>query len=73
MKIRLLTLIMGAFLLTAACSNGGKLGKNSNEEILAKYQTCADSEPTGTYAMTCNNIVKECERRKSKGANVCRI
>lgn len=71
--MKLFLSVLLALVFTAACGNGGKLGKYSNEEILAKYRTCSESEPTGTYAITCSNIIKECERRKNKGRNVCRI
>lgn len=71
--MKLFLCVLLALIVTAACSNGGKLGKYSNEEILAKYKTCSESEPSGTYAITCSNIIKECERRKRNGKNVCRM
>lgn len=60
-------------LLISACSTGGKLGKQSNQELMQKYQVCSESEPTGTYAITCGNIVKECKRRKGNDNNACRL
>lgn len=74
MVVKFITSSFAILFLLAGCGNaGGKLGKNTNEDILEKYQNCTLSEPSGTYAMTCENVVKECKRRKTEGNNACKL
>lgn len=57
-------------LLLAACEGG--LRGISNSELEAKSDECIQREPTSPGKVTaCENIRKECERRRSEGIFAC--
>lgn len=70
MLIRLITL--GAMILFLAACGGGKLAGLENSEIAAKRDECIQQNPTSPGRVTaCENIRKECERRRKEGNYAC--
>ena len=64
-----LTLLTSAFFLQA-CE--GKMQKMSNQELVEKRAECVRSNPTSPGRVTaCENIRKECERRRKEGNYAC--
>ena len=50
----------------------GKLAGLDNQEIAAKRDACIRNEPTSPGRVTaCENIRKECERRRKEGNYAC--
>ena len=57
------------FMLTAC--DGGMKGL-SNQELVAKNDECVQGNPTSPGKVTaCENIKKECERRRKEGNYAC--
>ena len=64
-----LILFLAVFVL-AACE--GKMQKLSNQELVAKNDECIQRNPTSPGKVTaCENIRKECERRRKEGNYAC--
>ncbi|SMF24739.1 hypothetical protein SAMN02745866_01622 [Alteromonadaceae bacterium Bs31] len=56
--------------LLLACE--GKMQKMSNQELAAKNDECVQKNPTSPGKVTaCENIRKECERRRKEGNFAC--
>lgn len=66
------TLTLSAFcVLLAACGNS-KMRNMSNAELVAKHDECLRANPTAPGKVTaCENIRKECERRREDGNYAC--
>lgn len=63
------TLAIAAFV--SACG-AGKLGGLENSELAAKRDECVRHNPTSPGRVTaCENIRKECERRRKEGNYAC--
>lgn len=57
--------------LLGACGSGG-LGGLENAELAAKRDECVRNNPTSPGRVTaCENIRKECERRREDGNYAC--
>ncbi len=64
-----LSLIL-SIVLVVACE--GKMQKMSNQELAAKNDECVQKNPTSPGKVTaCENIRKECERRREQGNFAC--
>jgi len=58
-------------LLVAACGNS-KMRSMSNSELSSKRDACLRNNPTSPGKVTaCENIRKECERRRQEGNYAC--
>jgi hypothetical protein len=69
MLIRLILSTVTLFLLNAC---GGALAGLDNTELATKRQDCMRQNPTSPGRVTaCENIRKECERRRKSGNYVC--
>ena len=69
MKLTHVLGIVFALILTAC---GGGLSGMSNQEIAAKSDECIQRNPTSPgKATACENIRKECERRRKEGNFAC--
>ncbi len=65
--------VIGIFILIAALlgCEGGMRGM-SNQELAAKNDECVTGNPTSPGKVTaCENIRKECERRRKEGNFAC--
>lgn len=70
MLIRLI--VLGAMLPFLAACGGGKLAGLENAELAAKRDECTRQNPTSPGRVTaCENIRKECERRRKEGNYAC--
>lgn len=68
MPPRLLTVVFA--LCLTACEGGMK--SLSNQELAAKRDECVAGNPTAPGKVTaCENIRKECERRRKEGNFAC--
>ncbi len=73
--MRLLTFVKAAmvsslFILLIAC--GSKWEAMSNQELAMKNDECVQGNPTSPGKVTaCENIRKECERRRGEGNFAC--
>ncbi len=74
MKIRPLKLILVVTLMLfglSAC-DGGVMKGMPNQELVAKRDECVQRNPTSPGKVTaCENIRKECERRRKEGNFAC--
>ncbi len=71
MTIRLLILFILVSLGLVAC-DGGKMQKMSNQDLAAKNEECVQGNPTSPGKVTaCENVRKECERRRKEGNYTC--
>ena len=71
MNIKLLSLCFFAAIVLSACE-GGKMQKMSNQELAAKSDACVQGNPTSPGKVTaCENVKKECERRRKEGNFAC--
>lgn len=69
-KLTTATLVALLGLLLVACEGG--LRSVSNSELEAKSDECTARAPTNPGKVTaCENIRKECERRRSEGIFAC--
>lgn len=67
---RLFALIILCAFSLAACDKG--LRGLSNQELVAKNDACVMGNPTAPGKVTaCENIKKECERRRKDGNYAC--
>lgn len=56
--------------LVSGCE--GKMAKMSNQELAEKRDECVRSNPTSPGKVTaCENIRKECEKRRKNGVYAC--
>ncbi len=63
--------ILASSLALAACE-GGKMQKMSNDELAARMDECVAGNPTSPGKVTaCENVRKECERRRKEGNYAC--
>lgn len=59
-------------ILTLLLGCEGKMQKMSNQELAAKRDECVARNPTSPGKVTaCENIRKECERRRKEGNFAC--
>lgn len=71
MTIKHFLLVLLGSVVLAAC-DGGKMQKMSNQELAAKNEECVQGNPTSPGKVTaCENIRKECERRRKEGNYAC--
>lgn len=62
---------MAVVLLTAACE-GSAMRNMSDGELASKRDECQRNNPTAPGRVTaCENIRKECERRRTEGNFAC--
>lgn len=55
-----------------ACDGNSKMRKMSNNELVSKRDECLRNNPTSPGRVTaCENIRKECERRRKEGNYAC--
>jgi hypothetical protein len=60
------------FCLVTACDGNSKMRQISNDELTAKRDKCLHGNPTSPGKVTaCENIRKECERRRKEGNYAC--
>lgn len=61
-----------AVLMGLSGCEGGKMQKMSDQELAAKSNSCVQNNPTSPGKVTaCENIRKECERRRAEGNFAC--
>jgi hypothetical protein len=59
-------------LLLAGCEGNSKMRQMSNGELSSKRDECLRINPTSPGKVTaCENIRKECERRRGEGNYAC--
>ncbi len=58
-------------LMTAACDGGGAFKNYSNYDLKEANNECKKSSQTPGSAQRCNNVAKECERRKVESGFRC--
>lgn len=67
----LFTLFLSTLLSLTACS-GGKMANMTSAELAAKRDECLARNPTSPGKVTaCENVRKECERRRKDGDFAC--
>jgi hypothetical protein len=65
-------LFIATVLLLAACEGNSKMRQMNNTELASKRDECLRIDPTSPGKVTaCENIRKECERRRSEGNYAC--
>lgn len=70
MKLAILVLV-SVFVLSA-CEGNSKLRNMSNNELTGKRDDCLRRDPTAPGQVTaCENIRKECERRRKENNYAC--
>lgn len=70
MKPAFLALV--SLLLVAACEGNSKMRSMSNNELTGKRDNCLRHDPSAPgQATACENIRKECERRRQEGNYAC--
>lgn len=58
--------------LVGACEGNSKMRQMTNAELTAKRDECLRSNPASPGKVTaCENIRKECERRRKEGNYAC--
>lgn len=58
--------------LVTACDGNSKMRQMTNSELTAKRDECLHTNPTSPGKVTaCENIRKECERRRKEGNYAC--
>lgn len=71
MMIKHFLIVLVGCVALCAC-DGGKMQKMSNQELAAKNEECVQGNPTSPGKVTaCENIRKECERRRGEGNYTC--
>lgn len=69
--MKTLVFVLASALLVVACNNS-KMRNMSDGELAAKNDECLRAEPTAPGKVTaCENIRKECERRRGEGVYAC--
>lgn len=69
--MKTLLLAFFCFFAATACGNS-KMRSMSNGELVAKNDECLRANPTSPGRVTaCENIRKECERRRTEGNFAC--
>ncbi len=64
--------LIATLALLAACEGNSKMRKMSNNELTGKRDECLRVNPTSPGKVTaCENIRKECERRRGEGNYAC--
>lgn len=64
--------IIATVLLLGACEGNSKMRQMSNGELASKRDECLRVNPTSPGKVTaCENIRKECERRRGEGNYAC--
>lgn len=64
--------IVLAVSLMAACEGNSKMRAMTNSELVSKRDACMRNNPTAPgQATACENIRKECERRRGEGNYAC--
>lgn len=65
------SVIASTFIFTA-CDGNSKMRQMSNGELASKRDECLRTNPSSPGKVTaCENIRKECERRRSEGNYAC--
>lgn len=65
-------LLIAALVLLTACEGNSKMRQMSNAELAGKRDECLRTNPSSPGKVTaCENIRKECERRRSEGNYAC--
>lgn len=65
-----LSILLATLMLLLGCE--GKLQGLTNQELAAKWDACVQGNPTAPgKATACENIRKECERRRKDGNYAC--
>lgn len=65
MKILPCLMLLCLMLLVLACEGSTSVRRMSDEALMAKRDECLRRNPTAPgYVVACENIRKECERRK---------
>lgn len=58
--------------MLVACEGNSKMRQMSNQELTGKRDRCLRNDPTSPGRVTaCENIRKECERRREEGNFAC--
>jgi hypothetical protein len=66
------TCLLAALCLVSACEGNSKMRQMSSSELTAKRDQCLHTNPTSPGKVTaCENIRKECERRRKEGNYAC--
>ncbi len=69
--MKTVVVLMLVALFAFGCGNS-KMAKMSNAELVAKRDECLRNNPTAPGKVTaCENIRKECERRREEGNFAC--
>ncbi len=67
-----ITFLLMCLCLVAACEGSGTLREMSDSELSSKRDRCLRNDPTAPGQVTaCENIRKECERRRAQGNFAC--
>lgn len=66
------TTLIATLLLLAACEGNSKMRQLSNSDLAGKRDECLRINPSSPGKVTaCENIRKECERRRGEGNYAC--
>jgi hypothetical protein len=66
------TFFIASTLILSACDGNSKMRQMSNGELAGKRDECLRTNPSSPGKVTaCENIRKECERRRSEGNYAC--
>jgi len=66
------TPLIASLLLLTACDGNSKMSQMSNGELAGKRDECLRANPSSPGKVTaCENIRKECERRRGEGNYAC--
>ena len=72
MRLRLTLFAIIIISITASACGKGSLSDLGNIELVAKSDECLRKQPTSPGRVTaCENIKKECEKRRKKGNYAC--
>lgn len=74
MTIRNVFVVLVSVLIAMGISacDGGKMQKMSNQELQTRNDECVQGNPTSPGKVTaCENVRKECERRRKEGNYTC--
>lgn len=65
-------IVVAVCVLAVACEGRSRLQSMDNFELMSKRDECLNKRPTAPgNVMACENIRKECERRRQSGNYTC--
>ncbi|MBK8973791.1 MAG: hypothetical protein IPM37_21440 [Hahellaceae bacterium] len=70
-KLLKVPILLFTFVTLCACDSGGSFGDYSNYELSKEHQACQTPNLSPAGAQRCNNIERECKKRKKESAYRC--